>query len=308
MKIGIIGLGGVGGYFGGRLAASGRDVVFIVREETAAALRGKPLQVESINGDFRIEAPRFSSRCEDLEDRDLIIVATKTWQVDEIARTCLAGHVAEDALILPLQNGVEASSIIASHIGEDRVLIGLCAIIAFKEGPGRIRHTGIDPFIRFGSPSGETSPRLEEIKEMFTASGIKAEIPASSLVALWDKFLLVVSWGTVSALANATAGEIRKQPRTASLLREAMDEIAAVAAARGITLNPETAWKFWNTVPDAGTTSLQRDIAEGRPSELEHWTGAVVRLAEESGVDVPIHRVAYACLLPRAATVAASES
>lgn len=300
MKIAVIGLGGVGGYFGGRLAAAGRDVVFLVTERTASAMRGKPLEVASIHGDFRVDAPRISSRSEVLDDRDLIIVATKTSQIEPITRTCLEGHVAENALVLPLQNGVEATSIIASGLGEHRVLIGLCGIIAFKAGPGRIRHVGIDPFIRFGWPSGEHSRRLEEIREVFESSGITAEIPASPLAALWQKFLFVVSWGSVAALAGAAAGEIRAQPQTSSVVRDAMDEIAALAAARGITVDVETAWRFWNELPADATTSLQRDIAEGRESELEHWTGAVVRLAGESGVDAPVHRLAYACLLPRA--------
>lgn len=300
MKIAIIGLGGVGGYFGGRLAAAGRDVVFLVRQETAAAMRGRALEVQSINGDFRVEAPRLSSRGEDLEDRDLIIVTTKTSQLEAVTREYLEAHVGPDALVLPLQNGVEATSVIASRLGDDRVLVGLCGIIAFKEGPGRIRHAGIDPFIRFGWPSGRKSPRLEEIKRALETAGITAEIPDEPLVALWEKFLFVVSWGTISALADATAGEIRRQPRTAEVLRQAMHEIAAVAAARDIHVDAEKAWQFWNQLPESGTTSLQRDINQGRESELEHWTGAVVRLAEESGVDVPIHRVAYACLLPRA--------
>ncbi|WP_428624415.1 ketopantoate reductase family protein, partial [Sedimenticola sp.] len=121
-------------------------------------------------------------------------------------------------------------------------------------------------------------------------------------VALWDKFLFVVGWGGVGAVTRAPVGVLRELPQTQGLLRQSMTEIAVLAKARGVNLPADQVEKslgFLNTLPPEGTTSMQRDIMEGKPSELESWNGAVVRLAKESGVAVPLHEFVYSSLLPQ---------
>jgi 2-dehydropantoate 2-reductase len=134
------------------------------------------------------------------------------------------------------------------------------------------------------------------------ARGVRAEIAPDVRAAMWDKFLFIAATSGIGALTRAPAGVIRSQPESRELLTQALAEIHAVARARGIRLPADSVARtlaFVDTLPADGTMSMQRDVMEGRPSELEAQIGAVVRLGEESGVPVPLHRTIYAALLPQ---------
>ena len=130
---------------------------------------------------------------------------------------------------------------------------------------------------------------------------MKVEVPSDIQVSLWEKFLFVVSFGGVGAVTRAPIGVIRTLPETRRLLEECLREIFAVARARQVALSDgsvEKSMAFLDSLAPSGTTSLQRDIADGKPSELEAWNGAVVRLGREVGVTTPIHEFIYYSLLP----------
>jgi 2-dehydropantoate 2-reductase len=205
-------------------------------------------------------------------------------------------------MVLPLQNGIEAPYLLAEALGEQHVLGGLCRILAFLGGPGQIRHTGVDPYIAFGELDDHGSARIEQLRAALArARGVTVEIPPNIQVAMWSKFLFIASLSALGSVTRVPIGEIRSQPETREMLVQAMNEIHLIAQRRGIPL-PEniiaTTLSLVDGLPPEGTTSMQRDIIDGHPSELDAQSGAVVRLGRQLGVEVPVHRFIYQALLP----------
>jgi 2-dehydropantoate 2-reductase len=301
MRIGVFGSGGVGGYFGGRLAEAGEDVRFVARGANLAAMRERGLRVTSLAGDFVIHPVRASADPAALGEVDVMLVAVKAWQVAEAAEG-LRPMLGAATFVVPLQNGIEAPDILSAALGRDRVLGGLCRIIAWAEEPGHIRHAGVSPSVTFGELDAPGSPRAETLRSAFArARGVRAEIAPDVRRAMWEKFLFIAAASGIGALTRAPAGIIRSQPETRELLRQALAEIHAVGLAQRIALPADAVnatLAFVDSLPADGTMSMQRDVMEGRPSELEAQIGAVVRMGEASGVPVPLHRTIYAALLP----------
>lgn len=300
MRIAIFGTGGVGGYFGGRLAQSGEDVTFIARGEHLRAIQKKGLKVDSLNGGFVINPAKATDDVNEVGEADLVIVGVKAWQVPEAAGA-MKPMVGPKTTVLPLQNGVDAVGQLIAELGPDRVIGGLCKIVSFVVGPGHIRHAGFAPSVVIGESDNLRSDRVVAIVNVFNDAGIETTIAADIEAALWMKFLFIASFSGVGAIANAPAGVLRTDPESRAQMVHAMEEIFALAQARGITLPQdaiETVMAGVNALPEDATSSMQRDIAAGKPSELESQNGAVVRMARESGVDVPTHELIYAKLKP----------
>lgn len=301
MRIAVFGVGGVGGYFGGRLAQAGEEVIFIARGKHLQAMREHGLRVDSINGDFSVQPVQASDDPAQVGPVDLILVGVKAWQITEAAES-MRPMVGPDTVIIPLQNGVEAPKQLASVLGEGPVLGGLCGVMAFIAGPGHIRHAGIDPFVRFGELDNRRSERVEAILDMFSrAQGLKADIPEDIHVAMWQKFLMITATSGVGSVTRAPFGAYLSLPGTRRMLEQVLEEVHAVANARGVALPAESIGKtmaLFDKLPASGTASMQRDIMSGLPSELEIQNGAVVRLGREAGVATPVNEFIYHSLLP----------
>jgi 2-dehydropantoate 2-reductase len=301
MRIAVIGTGGVGGYFGGRLALAGEEVIFIARGDHLQALQTDGLRVESINGDFTLRNVRAARDPAEVGPVDAVLVAVKAWQVAEVAGA-MRPLVGLGTAVVPLENGVEAPAQLAAVLGRDAVLGGLCQIVSFIAGPGHIRHTGIDPYIAFAELDGRPSQRAESLRVAFERAGVRAEIPADIHQAMWDKFMFISAFGGVGAVTRAPAGPMRSVPETRQMLKAALAEVVAVAQAHGVSLEEaavERKLAFIDGLPEGTTASMQRDIIAGRVSELESQSGAVVRLGAERGVVTPTHRFIYQSLLPQ---------
>ena len=300
MRIAIFGTGGVGGYFGGRLAKAGEDVTFIARGEHLRVIQKKGLKVDSLNDGFVIDPAKATDDVNEVGEADLVIVGVKAWQVPEAAGA-MKPMVGPKTTVLPLQNGVDAVGQLTAELGPDRVIGGLCKIVSFVVGPGHIRHAGFAPSVVIGESDNRLSDRVVAIGNVFNDAGIETTIAADIEAALWMKFLFIASFSGVGAIANAPAGVLRTDLELRAQMVHAMEEIFALAQARGITLPPdaiETVMAGVKALPEDATSSMQRDIAAGKPSELESQNGAVVRMARESGVDVPTHEFIYAKLKP----------
>ena len=301
MKVAIVGAGGVGGYFGGRLAQAGEDVVFITRGEHLRAIRSKGLRVDSINGDFRVDPARATDDPATVGEVEYILVAVKSWQMRDAIET-MRPLVGDKTSIVPLQNGVEAPDQLSRVFGADRVLGGLCSVISMIAGPGHISHFGAHPQISFGELDHRPSERGERLLNAFSRTeGVQARIPEDIHVAMWNKFLLIAPWGGLGALTRAPIGVTRSLPETRTVLEHAMEEIYLLALARKIAMERESigqAMAFLDNMPYEGTASMQRDIMAGRPSELDAQNGAVVRLGKEAGAATPVNGMIYASLLP----------
>lgn len=301
MKVAIVGAGGVGGYFGGRLAQAGEDVVFIARGEHLRAITSEGLLVDSINGDFRIDSAKGTDDPATVGEVDYILVAVKSWQLPDAIES-MRPMVGEKTSIVPLQNGVEAPDQLIRVFGVERVLGGLCSVISMLSGPGHIRHVGADPTITFGELDLRRSERGERLRDAFSRTeGVQAKIPEDIHVAVWNKFILIAPWSGVGALTRAPIGVTRSLPETRGLLEHAMEEIYSLARARKVAMEREAidrAMAFLDDLPYEGTASMQRDILAGRPSELDAQNGAVIRLGKEAGVATPVNGMIYSSLLP----------
>jgi 2-dehydropantoate 2-reductase len=301
MRIAVIGAGGVGGYFGGRLAQSGADTTFIARGATLEALRTRGLRVDSVKGDFVLDRVNATDDPSTIAKVDAVLVAVKAWQIPEAARA-LQPLLGDDTMVVPLENGMEAPDQLAAVLGREHVLGGLCALVSFIVAPGHIRHAAAEPTVMFGELDNRRSARAEHLCDAFIHAGVKAEIPPDIRRSMWTKFLFITPMSGIGAVTRVPIGVWRAMPETRAVAVRAVEELIAVAAARGVTLDPNalelTLQRFDNLAPDS-TSSMQRDIMEGKPSELDAQLGAVVRMGRESGVSTPVCELLYSVLLPQ---------
>jgi 2-dehydropantoate 2-reductase len=303
MKFAIFGTGGVGGYFGGRLAEAGEDVTFIARGPHLEAIRKNGLTVESVAGDFRVLRAKATKDPASIGPVDALIVAVKAWDVKATA-SAMHPLVGPETVVIPLENGVEAPDELGAVLGARPVLGGLCKIVAFIAAPGVVRHAGVEPSLAFGEMDGTESGRVRRLRTVFRrAKGVTVEEPRDIRVALWQKFVFIAAFSGVGSVTRSNAGAIRSAPETHAMLRECMRETQEVGRARGVALASDTFEKtlafFDRSLPEDATSSMQRDIQEGRPSELEYQTGAVVRLGKQAGVATPVNAFIHAALLPQ---------
>jgi len=300
MRIAIFGSGGVGGYFGGRLALAGNDVTFIARGGHLRALRSTGLRVDSIKGDFTVSPVRATDDPAQVNNVDVVILGVKAWQIGEAANAMLP-MLGPATFVLPLQNGVEAFEQLAAVLGRDRVLGGLCKIVSYVVEPGHIRHAGFEPFVAFGEWGNHLSDRVAALRETFTQAGVEAKVPADIQAAVWNKFLFIAGYSGVGAVTQSPAGVLRKLPQTRVLMEQAMREILLVAKAHNVRLSDDAvdqALTSLDGLPENAMSSMQRDIMAHLPSELESQNGAVVRLGREAGIETPVNSFIYASLLP----------
>lgn len=300
VRIAVVGVGAVGGYFGWRLVQAGEDVVFVARGDNYKVLRAGGLTVETPDGNSSVKAVHVVDDPQECGPVDVVLLGVKAWQVPSAAEA-LRPLIGSDTFVVPLQNGVEAPFQLADTLGWKHVFGGLCYIVCFKLGPGHIRHAGMEPYIAFGEVDQKSSERGRPLQEAFLRVNVKSEIPPDIQAAMWEKFLFIGSLSGVAAITRAPVGVVRSVPVTRLMLEQIMKEIAAVAAARGVSLIPDAISRTLSVIdrlPPAATTSMQRDIMEGRPSELSAHNGAVARLGLEVGVPAPLNSLIYGSLLP----------
>ncbi len=295
MKIAVIGAGAVGGYFGGRLADAGHQVTFLARGEHLKAMLQNGLSIISPKGDLNLKNVAATDNPANIPQVDLILIGVKAWQVEELL-PLLKHSLHNSTAVIPLQNGVEAPVFISTILGKKHALAGLCRIIAERSSPGVITHHSFEPTITLGELSGGISDRATELKTLFEKAGIKSETPEDLQLALWKKFLFISAVSGLGAITRATIGEFRSNTITRNMFKHLLDEIVSVGKAHDVAFADNDADRmlsFIDTLDTSATASMQRDMMEGKPSELEAQTGAVVRLAAAKGVEVPHNRFIY---------------
>lgn len=299
MKIGIIGTGGVGGYFGGKLAYAGYDVTFISRGEHLKALQENGLTVKSIKGDFRLDRVHATDNFSYLAEKDLILICVKAWQLKDVAHK-LKPVVNENTIVIPLQNGVSALDELKEHLNVSNIAGGLCFIISKIESPGIINHFGVEPSIVFGEINSFEPERLINIKSIFDMAGVNAKISDDIYADLWKKFITICVSGLL-AVTKTTYGELRTIKQTRKMMIDLLKEIFKLSQKAGINIHPgfvDETVSLIDSYPYNSTSSLTRDVWEGKPSEIHYQNGTVVRLGHHYGVETPINKFVYNCILP----------
>lgn len=300
MRLAIFGAGGVGGYLGGLLAQAGHDVVFIARGEHLEAIRTRGLEVKSVHGDFVVHPNQATDDPGEVGEVDYVVVTVKHFQLTEAA-SLMMPLVGPGTTVVPLQNGVDAHEILISALRSKSVVGGFTRIVSMIESPGIIRQPSMIREVYVGEPDKTQSERCQQIVDAWDDCGVQAVQPEDINIPMWTKFLFMASYGGVSSLARVPSGELLDCPESRETLVRAMEEVEALARAKGIDLAPDVVPAAVTTLENfepTTTSSTQRDVAAGRPFELEAFSGTVVRLGREMGIPTPVHGLLNSLLRP----------
>lgn len=305
MKIGVVGAGGVGGYFGGRLATAGHDVHFLARGAHLAAIRSGGLRVRSVKGDFTADVaatddPHAIGRC------DAVLFCVKSYDT-AAAAAGLAPMVGDDTAVVSFQNGVDNEEQLAAMVGADHVLGGAAFIFATIEAPGVIVHTGGPARIVFGELNGVRTERVERLLAASRSAGIDADVPSDIRVVLWAKLAFICAVAGMTATVRRPLGDIRDDEAAWAMFRRLVGEVVAVGRAEGVALAPDTVDQqvaLAAAQPAGAYSSLHHDLVNGNRMELEALHGTVVRRGARRGVPTPASEAVYAILSPWAAAAA----
>ncbi len=300
MKIAILGAGGVGGYFGGRLAAAGSDVTFVARGAHLEAMRTKGLRIISSLGDLKLDAVKAVDDIAKVGTVDLVIVGVKLWDTEQVAET-LKPLATRGAAVISFQNGVQKDEILSVYIAPDAVMGGVCYIAATIAEPGVIAHTGTMQRLVFGERDGRRSVRGEAFLDACKQARIDAELSDAIERLIWEKFVFLVGLSGTTSFLRRPIGEIRAATDSRSLLHDAMAETVNVGRARGVPLAADFAENrlaFCDTLPAAMTSSMQMDLSRGNRLELPWLSGAVVDMGRTLGIATPANRSITEALAP----------
>jgi len=293
MKIAMMGSGGVGGFFGGRLAKAGCDVTFIARGAHLEAMRANGLTIENEpQGNIHVPQVKATADPASIGPVDLVILSVKLWDTDAAARA-IAPIVGPKTAVLSLQNGVIKDDILRGHFGPERVMGGVCYVATHISRPGVIHQTGTMQRVIVGEHDGRVSERARALHEALAASGVKAELSPDVRRAIWEKYVFLVGLSGSTTSMRSTLGPIRSNPRTRAFLHDLMREVVAVGRAHGVALPEDFAddrLAFGDSLPADMTSSMHHDLERGNPLEVEWLSGGVVKLGEAVGVPAPANR------------------
>ena len=298
MKVAVMGTGGVGGYFGARLAANGLEVTFIARGAHLEAIQRNGLRLESANGNAHIQPARATDTPADIGPVDYVLFTTKLWDTRSAGEVILP-LMGADTAVISLQNGVAAERLLGDILGCEHLMGGLAQISSFIGAPGVIRHTGTMARVVFGELDGKRTSRAQALLEAFREAGVDADITENIGRAIWEKFVLLVGLSAVTAVTRESIGPLREDADTRALLAQVMAETVAVARAKNIDVDPafvDDRLAFIDTLPGDMTSSMAHDLNQGHRLELDWLSGAVARMGRALGVDTPANAFVYKSL------------
>lgn len=298
MKIAVIGAGGVGGYFGAKLAASGQDVHFIARGAHLDAMRRDGLQVFSDNGDVLVKPAQATDKPETIGPVDLVMIAVKLWSTEDALRDAKP-LVGPNTVVVSFQNGVIALDAIVKAYGKEHAWGGVANIAAVIERPGVVRHTGTMALLSVGELDGQPSPRVAAFLEACEKAGVQARSSDDMQKTIWEKYVFLVAASSMTALTRLPLGAVREDPDTRALTAQIMSEVVAVGKAKGVRLDGDLVEKQLqrlDTLPRGMVASMLGDLERGGRLELPWLAGGVVQLGREVGVPTPANAFVLAAL------------
>lgn len=300
MRIAVIGAGGVGGYFGARLAAAGHEVTFVARGRHLEAIRRDGLLVRSPLGELRTSRDSVVAGISELGPADLVLVAVKLWDTEAVAGQ-LSSSAAHRAPVLSLQNGVHKDTVLRGRLTDEQILGGVCFISAFIEEPGVVRHKGTLQKVVLGPYGSGAAETARAVLAAFRDAGVEAEASDDIERAIWEKFVFLVGLSATTATVRRPIGVVRAHERSRRLLYDVMAETVAVAQASGVRLDSgfaEDRLAFCDTLPADMTSSMHNDLDKGNRLELPWLSGGVADLADRLGVAAPRNRTVADILAP----------
>jgi len=303
MKIAVYGAGGVGAYFGGRLAQAGADVHLIARGEHLEALKRNGLDVESIHGDFGVDLHATSDPA-DIGECEYVLFCVKSFDTESAARN-MEPLLGDETAVISLQNGVDNEEKLVSVIGREHVMGGIAYIFSTISEPGSIAHTDGPARIIYGELDGDRSDRAERFDDLCErADGMEGVLSDDIWTDIWNKYALISAVSGVTAAIRLPIGAIRDVDESRELFVDLLSEVQRVADAEGVEVTDEVLEEWIEFIGDLDRdtySSLHYDMTNGKRMELEALQGTVVRKADEHGIDVPRSRTVYSILKPWAA-------
>lgn len=305
-RIIIAGIGAVGGFYGGKLAAHyaqspGADILFLARGENEKAIKKNGLKLETTQGEQLAIPAAISSNPAALGVADLIILCTKSYDLAQSIEQ-LKPCITPETVLLPLLNGVDTRDRILDLLPENEVWEGCVFIVSRLAKPGLIRETGNISKLLFGNPQGDTTQKLAQAEKLFKQAGIDAHRSEDILKGIWKKYSFISPVATLTAYLDASIGSILYSPDNLELLNSLLKELKAVAEAKGIQLDADIIQqnlKLMASVPENSTSSMHSDYLVGKPTEVESLTGYVVKLGQKLQVPTPVYAMMYKALLQK---------
>jgi 2-dehydropantoate 2-reductase len=300
MRIAVMGAGGVGGYFGARLAQAGHDVAFVARGRHLLAMKERGLEVRSALGDVRLPRPVATDDPAAMGWFDVVLFAVKLWDT-ESAAAAIKPLLAAGGVVIPFQNGVESIERVGAVVGAAQVMGGVAYIAAKISEPGVIAHTGTMARLRFGTVLPSQQPAAEALLAACKGAGVDAEMVADIRLALWMKFVFLTALSGMTTATRQPIGVIRADPDLRATFEAAMREVWTVGRARGIALADDfvaTQMAFGDGLPAEMKASMLHDLDAGNRLEAPWLSGAVARMAKESGLSAPVNATLYAAVKP----------
>jgi 2-dehydropantoate 2-reductase len=300
MRIAVFGTGGVGGYFGAKLARGGNDVAFVARGAHLAAMRANGLRVESAGGDIELPKAVVTDDPSSLAPVDAVLFCVKLWDVEEAARQVVP-LLAGGGVVIPFQNGIDSPDVLRRIVGDSHVLGGVAYIAATIRAPGVIAHTGSMARLRVGAFGDHLADRAQAFVHACTSAGIDAEFAGDIGRAIWEKFVFLTALSGVTALSRQPVGGVRSDPDLRVAFEAAMKETVALARARSVALADDflpRRMRALDGLPAEMRSSMQNDLLAGRRLEAPWLCGRVAGLATQAGIDAPVNATIYAGLKP----------
>ena len=304
-KIAIVGLGGVGGYFGGMLAKHFSnnpevEIYFVARGEHLRKIKENGLKLITEIGTFQIYPKLATDKVDEIGTADYIIMTPKSYDLDATVEQ-MKPMIGPDTVILPLLNGIDNSERIRVLLPETEVWDGCCYIVAKINEPGVVENSGSVHRLVFGNQN-QNSERLVSFEKLLKAAGLEADFHSDILTAIWKKFLFISSSASLTSYFDVTYGALLTDELRKKTLSDILAEFLLVANAEGIALDKSDAEKLIHQIeslPFETTTSMHRDFIAGKNTEVHSLTGIVVKLGKKHGIAIPTYEKVYNSLTER---------
>lgn len=298
MKIAVIGSGGVGGYFGARLAASGQDVTFVARGAHLEAMQKKGLKVLSALGDLHLPEVKATSDTKVIGPVDVVMIAVKLWGTEQ-AGEAAKPLIGPNTVAVSFQNGVVAVDTLVPILGKEHVMGGVSNIAALIEEPGVIRHNGNMANLFFGELDGKPSPRSQALQVACKIGNVQAELVSDINKAIWEKYVRLVTLSALTSLTRMPVGPLRADPDTRALMQQVMEEVVAIGKAKGVKFDADLVADQMakvDTYPATMVASMCGDLRRGNRLEVPWLSGMVSKFGKELGIPTPANQFVYAAL------------